>query len=258
MKLGTALVTGANRGVGRELVLGLVSRGVATVYAAARDVRSLDPLVSAQPQRIVPLRLDLDDRATILEAADAADGISLLINNAAALTTGSALDSDRDELIAMLMTNTFGTLDVIRAFTPVIEATGGGTIVNVMSLQSFSGSNGWDGYSASKAALQSFTQSTRPALRAKGIRLVGAYPGGVDTEMIRDFDTLKSTARAVAEGILDGVAADQEDIFPDGVSRFIAEIWRRNPKRVEQLFGDPDVLVPLLREAFVDGRITLA
>ncbi|MFC6236963.1 SDR family NAD(P)-dependent oxidoreductase [Longivirga aurantiaca] len=254
----TALVTGANRGVGRELVSELVRRGARRVYATGRSLAALEPLVSDYPEKVVALHLDLQDATSIVEAASVATDVTLLINNAATLSTGSALLSDRATMVSMVMTNTFGTLDVIRAFTPVLESNGGGVVVNVMSLQAFSGSNGWDGYSASKAALQSLTQSMRPALKLLGIRISGAYPGGVDTDMIREFDTLKSSARGVAEGILDGIDAGEEDIFPDGVSRFVAELWRRDPKQVERLFADPDVLVPMLQEAHGRGDIVLA
>ena len=253
-----ALVTGSNRGVGRELVASLLGRGVTKVYAAARNTDTLASIVASDPERVVAVRLDLQDEGSIAAAASIARDVRLLINNAATLTTGSAIDCDRDDLVNMLMTNSIGTVDVIRAFTPILEANGGGTIINVMSLQSFSGSNGWDGYSASKAALQSFTQSLRPALKGRGIAIVGAYPGGVDTEMIKDFDTLKSSPGAVAEGILNGLARGQEDIFPDGVSQFVADIWFSDPKEMERLFAMPERLVPMLEQAKADGRIQLS
>jgi NAD(P)-dependent dehydrogenase (short-subunit alcohol dehydrogenase family) len=130
-------------------------------------------------------------------------------------------------------------------------------MVNVMSLQSFSGSTGFDAYSASKAALHSLTQSLRPVLRDMGIALSGVYPGGIDTEMLREFDTVKSSARGVAQGILDAVEADEEDIFPDPVARLAADIWFADPKRFERLFAEPEQLVAVLEQARSEGRLEL-
>ena len=76
--------------------------------------------------------------------------------------------------------------------------------------------------------------------------------------MIRDFDTLKSSAGSVAAGILDGLDMGKQDIFPDAVSSFIADIWFADPKRVEELFAEPERLVPMLQAARADGRITLS
>jgi NAD(P)-dependent dehydrogenase (short-subunit alcohol dehydrogenase family) len=146
---------------------------------------------------------------------------------------------------------------MIRAFTPVLERQGGGAIANVMSLQSFAGSTGMDGYSASKAAMHSLTQSLRPALAARGIVLSGVYPGGIDTDMLKGIDAPKSTPRAVADGLLDGVEAGLQDIFPDPVSLYLSGIWWSDPKRYERLFASTDELIATLEDAQRDGVLTL-
>lgn len=250
-----ALVTGSNRGVGRSLVEALLDRGASRVYAGARDLSSLSPVVAMDPERVIPVHVDLLDRESIAAAAEVAQDVTLLINNGAILQFGFSLDGDRQNIVDHFMTNTMGTLDMIRAFAPVLAARGGGKIVTIMSLQSFGGSTGLDGYSASKAALHSLSQSLRPALGAMNITMSGVYPGGIDTDMLKDLDAPKSSPRTVADGTLDAIAAGEEDIFPDPVARFLAAIWFADPKRYEHLFARTDELVAVLDQARAQGKL---
>jgi NAD(P)-dependent dehydrogenase (short-subunit alcohol dehydrogenase family) len=250
-------VTGSNRGVGRALVEASLERDVAKVYAAARDLESLQPVVALDPARVVPLHLDLLDAQSIERAAQSAPDTTLLVNNAAILEFGAGLTGERDNIARHLTTNTLGTFDVIRAFAPVLERNGRGRIVTILSLQSFAGSSGLDGYSASKAALHSLLQSLRPALATTGVTISGVYPGGVDTDMLKDLDAPKSSPRLVAEGTLDGIERGDQDIFPDPVARLLGDIWLTDPKRYEQLFARTDELVAVLDAARAAGRLEM-
>jgi NAD(P)-dependent dehydrogenase (short-subunit alcohol dehydrogenase family) len=252
-----AVVTGSNRGVGRALVEALLERGAAKVYAAARTPATLEPVIALDPSRVVPVELDLTRGDAIDAAASVASDATLVINNAAIAQFVPGLDAPRQSILDELMTNTMGTFDMVRAFTPVVEGNGGGAIVNVMSLQSFAGSLGMDGYSASKAATHSLTQSLRPALAARGILLSGVYPGGIDTDMLKGIDAPKSSPLTVATGILDGVEAGQDDIFPDPVARFLGDIFRADPKRYEYLFAHTPELVAALEEARGSGELVM-
>ena len=78
-----AIVTGSNRGVGRELVEALLERGAATVYAAARTPATLEPVIALDPQRVIPVELDLTRGALIDAAAGVASDVTLVINNGA-------------------------------------------------------------------------------------------------------------------------------------------------------------------------------
>jgi NAD(P)-dependent dehydrogenase (short-subunit alcohol dehydrogenase family) len=102
----TVLVTGANRGMGREYVTQLLDRGVSKVYAAARDPLMID---AAHP-RVVPLQLDVTDSTSIAKAAQAAPDVSVLINNAGIARGASVLDQDTSKLRGLLETNLFGPL----------------------------------------------------------------------------------------------------------------------------------------------------
>src|SRR5690348_1103887 len=101
-----ALVTGANRGMGQEYVTQLLDRGVAKVYAAARDPRA----IVVTDSRVVPLELDVTDPASVARAAEIASDVSVLINNAGIALVDSVLNPDASSLRRELETNLFGPL----------------------------------------------------------------------------------------------------------------------------------------------------
>jgi NAD(P)-dependent dehydrogenase (short-subunit alcohol dehydrogenase family) len=231
-----AFVTGANRGLGRALVEALLERGAPRVYAAARAPGALDALVAAAPDRVRPVALDLTDPSSIAATAAAAPDVTLLVNNAGTAAFAAPLDADRQAVEREMATNYLGTLDTIRAFVPALERSGG-AVVNVLSLLSLASAPAMAGYSASKAAAHSMTQALRPVLAARGVAVHGAYPAGIDTDMLAGVDAPKSPPRAVAEGILDGLAAGEEDIFPDPNARQMAATWWSDPKAFERAFA---------------------
>jgi NAD(P)-dependent dehydrogenase (short-subunit alcohol dehydrogenase family) len=227
------LLTGANRGLGRALLDALLDRGVRHVYAAARNPRALPDL----GYRATPVRLDLTSTVDIVEAATRCADVTLLVNNASGARFADPFTADRDGLAQEMATNYTGTVDVIRAFAPVIEAAGGGAVVNILSLLALASTPPMAGYSASKAAMHSYTQAIRPGLRARGITVHGIYPGGMDTDMLAGFDVPKADPRAVAEAILDGIADGLEDVFPDPVSQQMSAVWWADPKAYERSFA---------------------
>ncbi|WP_028478119.1 SDR family oxidoreductase [Nocardia sp. CNY236] len=227
------LLTGANRGLGRALLDALLDRGAQRVYAVARD-----PLtVTGLDERVVPIRLNLTAAGDIAGAPVQAPDVDLLVNNAGTSRFAGPLAADRESLAEEIATNYLGTVDLIRAFTPVIDSVGGGAIVNVLSLLALASSPSMAGYSASKAALHSYTQAIRPELRRRGIAVHGVYPGGIDTDMLAGYDVPKAVPRMVAEEILDGIIADHDDIFPDPTAREMSMVWRTDPKSFELAFS---------------------
>ena len=228
----TVVVTGANRGLGRSLVEALLDRGANKVYAAARN-----PAAVLDDPRVVAVALDLLDRETIAAAARQAGDASVLINNASTAAFAAPLDADPATVRNEMQVNYDGTFDVIRAFVPVLERNGGGAIVNLLSLLSLASAPPMAGYSASKAAAHSLTQALRPVLTAKNISVHGVYPAGIDTDMLAGIQAPKTPPRQVAEGVLDGLAADEEDIFPDPNAQAMAATWRSDPKAFERAFS---------------------
>ncbi|GAA4847554.1 SDR family oxidoreductase [Actinomycetospora corticicola] len=224
-----ALVTGANRGLGAALVEELLARGAGTVYAAARDPRSV---VHADP-RVVPLRLDVTDLATIRDAAARAGDVDLLINNAGLSGAGSLLTGDPEHARAEMETNYWGPVAMVRAFAPVLARRGGGTVVTVLSALSWAAAPWAGSYAATKAAAWSFTNGVRVELREQGTHVVGVHLGFMDTDMVAHLDVPKITASSVAAQIVDGVEAGAEEVLADAPSRGLKQALAGSPAGLE-------------------------
>jgi NAD(P)-dependent dehydrogenase (short-subunit alcohol dehydrogenase family) len=238
----TALVTGANRGIGRALVDALLARGAAKVYATARRRESLADLVASSHGRVVPLQLDVTKPDDVRAAAAAAPDVRLLVNNAGVaaklggeLTDAGWLTEGRDEFEV----NVFGLLSVTQAFVPALTERPGSAIVNLASVVSLVNFPVLTSYSASKAAVHSLTQATRAHLRPLGVFVAGVYPGPIDTDMARGIPMDKTPAIVAANAILDGLEAGQEEIFPDPFARQLGELYLRSPKAVEEQYNAP-------------------
>ena len=225
-------VTGASRGLGRSLVDSLLGRGVTKVYALARDTSTV-----RQDTRVVPVAFDLLDAASVQTAAATASDATVLINNASTAAFAGPLDADPVAVRNEMAANFDGTYATIRAFVPVLEANGGGAIVNVLSLLALASTPPMAGYSASKAAAHSLTQALRPVLAQRGITVHGVYPGGIDTDMLAGIDAPKTPPAEVAAGILDGLADGHEDIFPDPNAQAMSQTWWSDPKTFERAFS---------------------
>lgn len=231
-----ALVTGANRGIGRALVDQLLAAGAARIYAAVRDPAAVAAL-SRLDARVRPIVLDVTDGAQIDSAVSQAGDVDLLINNAGVLDFGSFVDATPAQVERNFATNFTGTLNVTRAFVPTISGNGGGTVVNLLTLVALASMPGLSVYNASKAAAWSMTQSLRATLASMNIKVMGVFPGAVDTDMIKAIDMPKTPAADIARAIIDGVAADSEDVFPDQMSAGLYEQWKKDHKAVERQFA---------------------
>jgi len=204
----TVLVTGANRGMGREYVVQLLDRGVTKVYAAARDPQSIDV---ADP-RVVSLQLDVTDAASVASAAQAASDVSVLINNAGIARGASVLQADTSQLREEMETNLFGPLAMASAFADRI-AERSGAIVNIASVLAWIPIGA--SYGVTKAALWSATDSMRLELGSRGVQVVGVYVGLVDTEMGAFADSPKSDPADVVRQVLDGIESGADEVLAD-------------------------------------------
>jgi NAD(P)-dependent dehydrogenase (short-subunit alcohol dehydrogenase family) len=210
-----ALVTGANRGIGRAFVEELLERGARKVYATARRPEAIDvPGVEV-------LRLDLTDEASVAAAAAAAEDVTLLINNAGISTGATLLTGDMAEIRREMDTHYFGTLGVIRAFAPVLAANGGGGIVNVLSALSWFAAPGAGGYAAAKAAEWNMTNALRLELEGQGTLVQGVHLGAADTDIMKGYEGPMLAPRDVARAALDGVAGDAIEVVVDEWSRMV-------------------------------------
>jgi len=230
-----ALVTGANRGIGRSYVEALVAAGAKTIYATARRAESVDDLVAAHPGVVEGMALDVSDPDQVRSAAAKASDVTLLINNAG-VANGSFIigSSDTSGMSKDIEVNLFGTADMIRRFVPVLEANGGGAIVVLNSVASLVNFPLFGGYSASKAALHSVTQGARAEVASKGILVQGVYPGPIDTDMAEPLEMPKEPPSVVADATLAGLAAGDEEVFPDAMAKELAANFKADWKAVEK------------------------
>src|ERR1700752_5328918 len=188
----TALVTGANRGLGKAFTQALLDRGAAKVYAGTRDPGTVD----VTDTRVVPMRLDITDTDDIATVAREYTDVSLVINNAGAMLQTPFLSAPNVSAARTEMeTNYFGTLAIGRAFAPLLAAAGGGALVNILSVASWLASPFNGSYCASKSAEWALTNALRVELHHQGTLVVGVHAGWIDTDMAATVENSKISPR---------------------------------------------------------------
>jgi NAD(P)-dependent dehydrogenase (short-subunit alcohol dehydrogenase family) len=210
----TALVTGANRGLGRQLAMQLRDRG-ARVYAAARDPQAVDLA------DVTPIALDITDPASVAAAAQAASGVAILVNNAGSQTRSSLLTGDLAAIRLDMDTIFFGTLAVTRAFAPQLAAQGSSAMLNILSGLSWLSIPRSGAYCAAKSAEWSLTNAMRLELAPQGTRVTALHVGYMDTDMTRSLDVPKSDPAAIAKLAIDGIEAGDAEVIADEASKSV-------------------------------------
>jgi NAD(P)-dependent dehydrogenase (short-subunit alcohol dehydrogenase family) len=230
----TALVTGANRGIGKAYAEELLARGAAKVYAGVRDVSTVTD------ERLVPIQLDVTDPARIAEVAAELTDVDLVVNNAGTGLPALPLDARLEDARYELEINYLSIVSMTEAFAPVLAANGGGAVVNMLSIVSFAGFPNLATYSASKAAAWSYSNSSRLQLKAQGTEVVGVHVGYVDTDLIASFEVEKIDPREVAVAAFDGLEAGTPEVLVDDASRPVKA----------GLSDDQNLIYPGLEEQF--------
>ncbi|MEO1496312.1 MAG: SDR family oxidoreductase [Planctomycetota bacterium] len=224
----TALVTGANRGIGKTIVESLLAAGATKVYAAVRRPESAQPLVDEHGDKVVPVEFDLEKPQTITGAAAVASDVQLVVNNAGVLRTSGPLDDEAlDNLEYEFRINVYGLMRVAQAFAPVLKANGGGALVQLNSVVSLKNFANFATYSASKAASYSLTQALRDTLRASGTQVLSVHPGPIATDMAdhAGIADMAEPPSLVADGIIEALAAGEFHLFPDTMARQFGEAY---------------------------------
>lgn len=182
-------ITGASRGLGRQWTIAALQRGD-RVAAGARDIAAFDDLVADYGAAILPLGLDVTDRAACFAAVRSAHDhfgrLDVVVNNAGYMQNGFVEELSESEVRAQMDTNFFGALWVTQAALPYLRAQGGGHIIQVSSIGGITAFPNLGGYHASKWALEGMTQSLAAEVAGFGIHVTLIEPGGFATGLVHD------------------------------------------------------------------------
>jgi short-subunit dehydrogenase len=234
IKGSVVLITGATGAIAQALISELKARGAAKIYAAARDISGL----TAAPN-LVPIRMDVTSDDDVAKAAMIATDVTLLINNAGVnhntfFLLAPDLTIAREEIEA----NYLAPLRVTRAFAPALIKNHG-AVLNLLTILARVNFPFMGSYCASKAAALSLTQGLRGELMPKGVRVVAAMPGAVDTRMTAVLTIPKMTTADAATEILDGFESGEEDFYVGEMARGVAQGLAHDPKAVERQLASP-------------------
>lgn len=233
----TVLVTGATRGIGRELTRQLVDLG-ARVVAAGRDRAALDDLVAEHRDRIAPWRVDLADPAAVDALVRDLPGrhptLSAVVNNAAVQTRTDFLSGDPAALHPVLRREIAVNLDAVIALStgllPHLRTRPAAAIVNITTGLALAPKRSAPVYCATKAAVRSFSRALRYQVQdaAPQIRVIEAVMPLVDTDMTRERGGGKISPAAAAHAVLDAVRRDQAEAAI-GKVRLLRTVMRLSP-----------------------------
>jgi NAD(P)-dependent dehydrogenase (short-subunit alcohol dehydrogenase family) len=212
----TALVTGANRGLGLAFARALLEKGAAKVYAAARNPEAVTL------RGVVPLKLDVTSDEDVGAAILAAGDVDLLINNAGIAKAGGffaegAVEAAREQFEV----NFVGPLRTARAFAPVLARNGGGAIINVLSVASWMNGPLLATYAASKSAAWALTNGLRIELVEQGTQVLGLHAGLIDTDLARNIDAPKSSPDEIVRTTLAALERGESQVLADEISRLV-------------------------------------
>lgn len=250
----TALVTGANEGIGKGFVEVLLKLGAAKIYAAARRPETFAPLSSLDPDRVVPLKLDITDRDQRRAAFAQAPDITLLVNNAG--IAGSPAPEERRFLSApnlgdartVMETDFWAHVEMMRGFAPALianaETAGGAAIVNILSVGALFCVVEFSSYSAAKSALAMATVGARAELLKTGVSVHGVFTGAVESRMSARGTHAKMSAVDHARDVLTAVENGEEDIYAGIGAREMYDAIRQDPAafqrgRIERFWSNP-------------------
>lgn len=218
----TAVITGANRGIGLAITKSFLKHGAKKVYLAVRDPQTVQNLLAEFGDRVAAIQLDLADPDSIKSLAAQTHDADVVVNNAGVLKTANPLSPDAEAALHYeLNINTFGLLRVAQAYAPILEAKPQAAFVQLNSVVSIKNFNDFTTYSASKAAAYSITQGLKESWADKNIQVLSVHPGPIATDMAdaAGMGHMGEPTEVVSEGIVEALAAGQFHLFPDTMAK---------------------------------------
>ena len=232
----TALVTGANRGIGRALCEALAGRPLRLVLAGVRDPGAFERI-----EGVRPVHMDLSSRESIDACVDALDlaAVDLLVNNAGQMTGGLLEEQEMEAVYAMFQVNLVAVAHLTHRVLPHMLAKGRGMVVNNTSISGYASFPAASTYAASKAGVVALSESLRRELKGTGVGVLHVVTPGVNTDMLdateavygRHMDTSgwdKVEPEAWVEKVLAGVEEDRHIVGPGGRLAY-AKLASRGP-----------------------------
>ncbi len=184
------VITGGTSGLGKALALELVRRGARVAVIARRDEGLARVVQEGRPHEIFAIQADVSSKQDTYrisaEAIARLGGIDVLINNASYLGVTPLrplLDTDCEDLEAVLQTNVVGAFRLTKALLPSMLLQGRGVVLNISSDAAVSAYPGWGSYGASKAALAHLSRIWNEEVSGQGVKFLAADPGDMDTPM---------------------------------------------------------------------------
>ncbi|GKQ50503.1 SDR family NAD(P)-dependent oxidoreductase [Bradyrhizobium sp. Ce-3] len=207
----TVFITGANRGLGLAFAREARRRGARKIYAGMRSTSGFEEA------GVVPVRVDVTDKASIAAAVELAADTTLLVNNAgiAALIDGPLAQDVEAQSSRMFETNYYGVVRVTQAFERILLAKPHAAIINVLSDIVWLPRPYLTPYAASKAAAWSFTNQLRFQLREQRVQVLGLHVGFVDTDLTNGIDVPKASPEHVVHQTYDALAAGKSEVMAD-------------------------------------------
>ncbi|KXI30387.1 SDR family oxidoreductase [Paraglaciecola hydrolytica] len=216
-----ALVTGANRGIGKAIVESFLQHGARKVYLAVRDIKSTQALCQQYGDKVVTLALDVSDAESIKQAVLLTQDVDVVVNNAGVLEIADPLaDNAEVALQHEFDVNVLGLIRIAKAYANTLTSKGSSAFVQLNSVASIKNFTPFTTYSASKAASYSVTQGLKDVFAPKGIQVLSVHPGPIKTDMgdKAGFDVADSV-ESVSEGIVAALAEGEFHLFPDSVAK---------------------------------------
>ena len=228
------LITGANRGIGKAYAEEFLKQGAQKIYLGVRNPDSVADFAAQNPDVLIPLKFDVTNQEDIQNAAQIAQDVTILVNNAGILFFDDFSSADLIENARQQMdVNYFAPLAVTQKFAPILKKNGGGTLVTVSSIVGHVSMPAITTYCASKYAVQSMILNARAQLASQGTQVIGVYPGPIETDMAADLEMDKFPPEQVAQETLKAIESGEEDVFTDEFAKSTYQAFRDNPKAVE-------------------------